>query len=137
MTASEMMRAFEIGETQTPVERALTLLACSSAEHSFAELLRLPIGRRDALLFDLRQQLFGGSLRGFAECPACGQRLHFSTQISALRIAPDARAVDLQMTVSNGEWSLRFRLPDSQDLALAARCGELAAGRRPDARAAP
>jgi hypothetical protein len=130
MTGSDILRAFEIGAAQPPIEQALTLLACSSVEPSFAELVRLSIGQRDALLFNVREQLFGGALRGAAECPACGQRLHFSTQLSALRVAPDDRALEAEMAVSEGEWALRFRVPDSQDLRLAAACGEVAAGRQ-------
>lgn len=112
-----MLCAWERGEGRLPVERALVLLACGFRERAQEDLWALTIGARDSLLFALREQTFGSSLRGYAECPECANRLRFTSDTRALRIPAGVGALDQAPSVLVcGEWELEFRLLDSRDL---------------------
>ena len=127
LTASDMLRAWERGEGRSQIERAVLLLECGPlARQAPMDLWSLPIGTRDGLLLDLREQTFGPSLRGHALCPACGQKLGFSSEVRALRVPPPLLPPEtteppprLFELVYEG-WQLRFRLIDSHDLLAAA-----------------
>jgi hypothetical protein len=128
LTDVDMLRAWELGELAGPVGRALAMLTCGFPERSSAELAGLSIGQRDALLLHLRQETFGRTLRGSAECAACGQAVVFSTICSELQVSTPPTSWPL--TLYAADWVLRIRPLDSQDLAVAAATGELQAARR-------
>jgi len=82
------------------------------------ELLALSVGQRDARLLSIREATFGSRLDGFAECPACQERLEFAFNVSDIRVLPENRTSAKQVQeVSIEGYSLRYRLPDSSDLA--------------------
>lgn len=88
-----------------------------------AELARLPIGRRDALLLDLRGRTFGPNIDVFLECEECGERLELSLPAASLAgecpLGPGDTA-DLEVD----GYRATFRLPDSLDLAAALHAGQ-------------
>lgn len=123
-----MLRAWELGEAQGPVGRALALLMCGFPERPRDELAELSIGQRDALLLRLREKTFGRALRGKTECPACGQAVVFSTTCSELFVStPEPR---WPLTFSASDFVLSLRPPSSHDLAAAAATGELQSARQ-------
>jgi hypothetical protein len=124
---SDILYAWESGEGRPSVEKALALLQYGFPECSLEELAALPIGQRDTLLLQLREQTFGRMLRGYIECPRCGERLSFSAQISDLCVSAPNHSGPLVLRY--GDWVVHFRLPDSHDLVAAAWCGEVAAAR--------
>lgn len=128
LTDIDIVRVWERGEPHGPVERALALLGGGFPDRASAELAELSIGQRDALLLRLREQTFGGVLRGVAECAACGQAVIFSTTCAELSL-PMA-STDWPLTVPVDGFVLRIRPPNSRDLAAAAAAGELMAARR-------
>lgn len=119
MTDSDILRAWERGEGKPPVEQALILLGCGHPDRPAAELARLSIGERDALLLQLREQLLGSTLRGYVECPRCGERLVFKLQSADLRAPAASPQPDKVLCV--GDWTVQFRLLDSNDLIAVAR----------------
>ena len=84
LTATDILRIWELGERQGPFDQALTVLAATYPERSMDQLADLSLGERDRLLFRLRQQLFGQELRGYVECPECRERLEFSFGVSEI-----------------------------------------------------
>ncbi|TAH37123.1 MAG: phage baseplate protein [Planctomycetota bacterium] len=122
LSGASLLSAWEQGQSQHPVDRALTLLAAGWPEASFEELAGLSIGRRDARLLALRRATFGEVLRGFVSCPVCAEALELELRTSELLLQdPEVDAGgDFTMTVDGRD--LRFRLPDSRDLAAAAVC---------------
>jgi hypothetical protein len=116
---STLLELWEAGEDQHPVDRALTLLQAGDPGSTRAELAELTVAERDALLLRLRALTVGPRLAGFAQCPACAERLEFVLDSEALLGAGKSPEADL-----------RFRLPDSRDLAAAAQCEDAAAARR-------
>jgi hypothetical protein len=118
-----VIRIWERGERQDPAQRALTLLQAAVPGKPRRQLARYSLGRRDACLLELRQRTFSSRLEAFAECPRCGERLEYSLKAEKLSERPGGaqRPRPIQM---DGR-ALELRLPDSTDLAYAARAASL------------
>jgi hypothetical protein len=115
-----MVTAWETGRQQHPLDRALTLLAAAHPERSREELATLTVGQRDALLLELRERMFGSRMQARVVCPRCGEAVELEVSTSQLRVgAPAAGAVPYELETDGIR--LRFRLPDSRDLAAAVR----------------
>ena len=119
---------WEVGESQHPLDRALILLAAACPEQSWEELAALSIGERDTLLLALREQTLGPMLNGFSECPRCAERLEFDTAAGNLRVAEPDPAEEAGELATDG-LVLRFRLPNSRDLAAVLSCRDSDAAR--------
>src|SRR5215204_6554358 len=89
LSAYDLLRVWEAGEDQHPLDRALTLLAAACPELTWDELAALSVGQRDARLLALRERTSGPRLNGFAECPQCLERLEFDVAVADLRVAAD------------------------------------------------
>ena len=111
---AELLGIWERGEGQWPWRRALALLAGAAPGVADDELASMPIGRRDAELLDLREQLFGSAFTGVTACPACEQEIELTFDASEVRRS----AVDSAgpFTVRTGACDVTFRLPVTADL---------------------
>ena len=124
LSAQDLLRVWEVGEDQHPLDRALTILAAACPELRWDELVALSIGQRDARLLDVRERTYGPRLEGFVECPRCSESLEFDVTVADLRTQPAAGEQALELA-SDG-FELRFRLPDSRDLAAVVGCRDAA-----------
>lgn len=116
LLAAELLSVWEQGRARPSVEQALTLIAAACPETSPEALARLSIGQRDSRLLTLREWMFGPKLAGLAVCPACGQRLEMTFDVSDIRLGIETEPAEtLSLTVAGYE--VRFRLPNSLDLA--------------------
>ena len=122
LTATDILRIWEIAERQGPFDQALTILAVTYPERSMDQLADLSLAQRDRLLFKLRRQLFGSELSGFVECPECRERLEFSLGISEICGTRPAEIAFDEQSFSVEGFDFRFRLPNSRDLILASAC---------------
>jgi hypothetical protein len=122
-SATELLEAWERGQTQMPVERALTLLVLAFPEQPPGALARLSIGQRDGFLLALRERLFGPRLIGIAACPACGDRVELDFAAVDVRVAPVGDRAD-RLTLSVEGYEVQFRLPNSLDLVTIADAGD-------------
>jgi len=128
--AHELISAWERGATQHWIDRALTLLALAYPEMTFAQLAALSIGQRDARLFALRDRLFGATINSFTICPQCDTRLDFTTHLGEL-IADSVSEAQRQCDeITSQHLHVKFRLPDSRDLAAAAKCADVSAAQK-------
>jgi hypothetical protein len=115
--AQEILCAWEWGQTHHPLDRALFLLSLAFPEKNWEELAAFSIGQRNRRLLALREQIAGPTLNCFVTCPQCATALEFSVQ------AADICLVDLDETMAQvydlsvEGIMLRFRLPNSRDLA--------------------
>ena len=115
LSSSELLSVWEQGQSETPLQRALLLLAAFCTKETPGDLARLSIGRRDALLLSLREQAFGPKFSGLATCPRCSQRLEISFSSEDIRAVPGIEpGQDLSLDI--GDYAVRFRLPNSLDL---------------------
>jgi len=124
-----LLRVWELGQDQHPVERAVTLLAAACPEMSGEELKGISLGERDSLLLTLRELTFGPRLAGYTECPRCRGGLEFSLVVEDLRPPAGERTLGRERTLAMGDFLVRYRLPDSRDLAAAASCEDVPGAR--------
>ncbi len=130
LTASDILKVWEQGEGQPAIDRALTMLAVACPELARDDLAALSIGQRDARLFDLRDLTFGSQIDGFIACGQCQQRLEFTLDLAALRDRFSTAAASEEFEFETDGCALRFRLPNSRDLAAVAVCEDVAEARR-------
>jgi hypothetical protein len=129
LTQGELLAIWDRGEGASVTRRAMAMLAGaapSSASVGAGELWAMPIGKRDAVLLDLRESLFGSSFTGLTTCPTCEQTLEVTFEAEDVR--RDATAVDRE-TVTIDNFAIAFRLPTSADLAIVERASSIEAGR--------
>ena len=115
LSATELLSVWELGSSQIPLQRALTMLAAASPEASSDSLARLTIGQRDARLLALREMTFGSELTGVTDCPECGEKIELSFNCSDIRPPAETEPPSELAVKSNGR-EVRFRLPTSADL---------------------
>jgi hypothetical protein len=115
LTASTLLGAWERAFSQSPAQRALTLLQFVGAVLPPERLAALTIGQRDALLLNLRESAFGSQMTGVAACPACAQQLELSFTVSSVRVAPPSDPV-APCTLTYADYQVDFRLPNSDDV---------------------
>jgi hypothetical protein len=129
LSPHDVLRVWEVGEHQHPLDRALTLLAAACPELTWDELAALGVGRRDARLLALRERTSGPKLNGFVECPRCAQRLEFDVAVADLLVDAEPDAGEEARELATGGLEVRFRLPNSRDLAAVVGCEDTAAAR--------
>jgi hypothetical protein len=115
LSAAEILRIWDAGADQHPIDRALTILRVGSADGG-GELAGLSIGERDRRLWELRERTFGSSVEAATRCPKCGEAVEFEFSSARVRVAFDDPS-GREQEWSGGEWKVRFRLPASRDLA--------------------
>jgi hypothetical protein len=123
LLAPDIVRMWEAGRNQRPLERALNLLSAADAGSSREELAALPVSRRDSCLVELRRRAFGETLQGFTECPQCAGQLDIQFAATAIQAAGNEAPSFLELK-SHGITVL-FRLPTSADLTEAVAVGEI------------
>jgi hypothetical protein len=120
LSTAELLSVWERGVDQSPLQRALLLLSSACPETSPEKLSTLSIGQRDAQLLGLREQIFGAKLISVLKCLKCDQRLELTFDVADLRATPTIVTEEPLFLEVDG-FALRFRLPDSLDLAAIAQ----------------
>jgi predicted RNA-binding Zn-ribbon protein involved in translation (DUF1610 family) len=124
----EVLRVWESGTGEHPVDRALTVLAAALPDADRTELAAMSVGRRDGRLMDVREANFGSRVSGVAECPECGEILQWDLDLEDVRSARSDHEEGTNRLVVEGH-ELLYRLPDSTDLAAVALGGDVACER--------
>ncbi len=143
LTAAELLALWERGGAMSAPRRALAILGSAFPDTPAETLGRLPIGRRDDLLLQLRALAFGPHLDATTQCPHCRAQLELAFTTDQLRSSANPASVE-PLSLDVAEHTLRLRLPDTFDLleldlmtdvataestllrrcVLSARCGE-------------
>lgn len=113
-TPAELLAAWELGRSQTPVRRARILLALADPAAA-ADAATCTIGQRDQTLLGLHEQLFGSRLNATTACPHCRQEIELEFPVAGLRESALSAAGNAYELVTAG-YDLRFRLPSCRDL---------------------
>lgn len=113
-SSSKLLDVWERGLSQEPLQKALTLLSLYDAPSDIDAPVDLSIGRRDALLLQLRRQIFGSQLNGLTVCPECKETLELSVDANDFRT--QEKEPPETLSVSQNGYNVRFRLPNSHDL---------------------
>lgn len=122
ISAREILAVWEVGSSQVPAERALTLLAACLPTTAREDLERMNIGKRDALLLALREKLFGPQFSGLTDCPKCNASLEVAFHSSEVRANVSDESAD-PFLFTFGEFEFKCRLPNSADLLAVVREG--------------
>jgi len=111
----DLLHIWELGQKRHSVERALLLLAPLHPGLGREALAALTIGQRNHELLDLREQITGRELRGFADCPGCGARNGFTVLTEDIR-RDRFIGENHPRHETLGAYQITYRLPDSRDL---------------------
>lgn len=109
------LQAWEYGQGQSLVTRALVLLAAAYPDLAPVTLANLTIGQRDNYLLRLRQAMFGSALVCRVACPNCPEQLELNFDLKD--VLEPAALPDEPLSVSRDGYTVAFRLPTSLDLA--------------------
>jgi hypothetical protein len=99
-----------------PAQRALALLAPACADTPADHIARLSVGQRDERLLTLREWAFGPRLQCVANCPLCREMLEVEFNVSDIRAGAAPEPVE-ELSLTAAGYEVRFRLPNSTDLA--------------------
>jgi hypothetical protein len=125
----EVLRTWETGLAQHPVDRALTILATALPDTDRDRLASMSVGQRDGHLMDVREANFGPGVSGVAECPGCGELLEWALDLDDIRSPRGDSSEGGPNRLTLQGYDLLYRLPDSTDLAAVALGGDVAGGR--------
>ena len=115
LSAADIVRVWECGAAQHPLDRALTILAAADPGVGRAALGDLPLGERNRRLLAVRQSTFG-ALAGLVTCEQCGARVEIAVPTSAIEVPASSTASSLT------DGAAPLRPLTSRDLAAAAQC---------------
>lgn len=113
LTAQAVLQTWEHAHGEHPLRRALALLRTAWPEADAQAWGTMPLGTRDAYLFQLQELLFGPELDTIAACPSCHETLETRFSTADLR-TPQADEARASLQVDGFE--LDYRLPGSDDL---------------------
>lgn len=131
LAAAELLDVWEKGLNQPILHRALILLTAACPEMDADAVAELNIGERDARLLQLREWMFGSRLVNTADCPHCAEHVEWESNIADLHVQPSASSsIADELSLQTGKYHLRFRLPNSID--IAAVLGESKDASKPD-----
>ena len=126
-TEGGLLAAWEEGTALPRTERALPLL-CDEARDEDPG--RWPLGRLDAALLDVHERVFGDTLTGTSECPACCEEVELSLSLAGLRTTHADVLGEHELEHEATGHRVRFRLLCPADLSAAARAPDTESAER-------
>src|SRR5437773_2279536 len=113
---AELLALWEQGWNRHPVDRALLLGRSARPELPAAQVAALPLGALNAAVLRFREAAFGPRIPACVNCEQCGERMELVLDVGDL-LAGEAEGDERPELDLSG---LRFRAPDSRDLASVA-----------------
>jgi hypothetical protein len=112
-TTAKLLDAWERSTGLSHAAKAQVLGDCMSAPDMPGGVADVPIGVRDAWLLRLRGSIFGRRLGSMATCPSCSVAVEFDLDAEELADGADSLG---RAFLSEGPWSIEFRVPTTADL---------------------
>jgi hypothetical protein len=118
LSTLELLDLWETGLARSPTEWALLLLARAFPDMQMESLAGLCIGRRDALLLSLRDQIFGPNLACVTACRSCGEQMELDFCSRDIMMLDGLDDTDLSgpFSLTMDGFEVKYRLPNSLDL---------------------
>jgi hypothetical protein len=114
LSPQELVQIWEGARDRSLPRRALRILEEARQSLGAAELPLLSVGRRDALLLELRWRTFGRLIACVEPCPECGQQVELEIDADTLLAAmPPGHTGSLSL--QRELWTLELRLPNTLD----------------------
>ncbi len=120
LTNAEILDVWERGCQALPSQRAMLLLTVACPEKEPGELAASSIGRRDALLLELRGMIFGRRILSLTKCQQCGESVEMEFSVDDFTMLSLAGETDSVMFIAEQEYEVQFRLPDTVDQVMIA-----------------
>lgn len=121
LNATELLRVWENNFNRSPIEQSLYLLATACSVKDVNEMAQLSIGERDSRLLQLHEWMFGSRFSNTTKCPKCSTLVEWENDIKDLRVSSPIKEIPADMnTFETDGFNIRFRLPNSYDMLLAA-----------------
>ncbi|MDQ1262904.1 MAG: hypothetical protein QG575_2085, partial [Euryarchaeota archaeon] len=124
LTPAGLLSIWERGRNKGLVEKGLILLAEACPDASLKALAEIPIGRRDAIIFRLREMTFGPWIAGLSTCPSCGEQLELTIKVADI-LYEQTGNYHQPMILNFLGYEVHFRLPCSRDLFVAVATGSM------------
>lgn len=115
-SAESLLRVWEDSSNAHAIVRALNLLAAASPDIGREVWAVAPIGERDGCLLELYEALFGQRLHTVTHCPRCDLSLESSFATREIRGEPATWPPRGMLMLRAGDYSVEYRLPNSDDL---------------------
>ncbi len=129
LSGQAIVRIWEVGLAQHPLDRALTILMAAFSEVARDTLIALSVGQRDSCLLAVREQTFGARIAGVASCPSCHESIEFMLDSADIQIGETVQPVGTEYALTLDGCQLWFRLPNSLDLAAIVGSSDVVAAR--------
>src|SRR5258708_38558055 len=135
LSASDIVRTWEVGQRQQYTDKALFLLALAWPSLSLSTLNSLTIGQRNAHLLSLRKKTLGPLANCFSRCPFCNEQLEFTLDIQAMLSSEVTEPVEAGETSEQihtldiDGYHLRFRVSIGADLVESVQIAYIQSGR--------
>jgi hypothetical protein len=127
-SAVVLLDAWEAARNGELAARVASLLSLVHGDRSRDALLNMPLGQRNRALLALHATLVGPVLECVVRCPRCLELNELSLDV-ALLVLPAEAAPGAGLSTSCAAWTLRFRLPTTNDLVSCLAQGSLQNGR--------
>ena len=129
LTATDILNLWERGAGLHAIDQGLLVLGHAFPEHDYEYLITLPLGQRDALLFQVHRRVFGDTLDAYTECQECQERLEFSLSCDLLSsYAMPSEVSTKTVTIQGRDFTLRCL--NSRDAAAAASSEDVEAAKK-------
>ncbi len=136
LSAERLLDIWEEGRAAGPVDRALLLLMGACPDEDAEALAALSVGERDHRLLRVREWAFGPRISSVGQCPECGEAAEMDFSLG--EVAPRTGPGEVEGILDVEGIRVRFRPPDSRDLAeLSLHLERVAAGAADSAAATP
>ena len=108
---------WEYGLVHSVLETNLYLLTVAFPGHNNDYFASLAVGERDALLLEVRKNLFGSILFNTSNCPECGQKVEWETRVDNLLVQSNTEKFEgPEYNLKFEDHHIKYRLPNSIDI---------------------
>jgi hypothetical protein len=125
LSQHHLLDLWERGSRLHPLDQGLLALHAALPEVMPEAITGWTLGRRNRALLELHCACFGSSLRAWAACLNCGEKMEFEVEARSLLGTFSEDAQPERAVLVNGH---AFRLPTSRDLVQASQAGDAAQG---------
>lgn len=125
LLANDIIRVWEKGQGKPYLERAMLLLTAALPDVDRNQLADLTIGQRDAILLTLRENTLGPTMQMYARCAQCSENLELTVNVSDIRVMDPSQLGPIERQVRQNGYVVRYRLPNSWDLAYVRGLGDV------------